>query len=169
MTRLALRLCLVSAFSLALPALAEARGGSVAIVTPAARGRGAARVARRAEQALVAQLRKKGVQVVRLRVRGRKARALQRCLRKSRCAKRKLARLNVEHLIAGQVRRRGRRYLVSLRVVDDSGRTIARERLRTRRSVEPRSLLASFGPARSQQVAATTPQAQVNDSEEPPR
>jgi TolB-like protein len=168
MTRLALRLCLVSAFALALPTLAEARSGSVAVMTPAARGRGAARVARRAEQALVAQLRKKSVQVV--RVRGRRARAMRRCLRKSRCVRRQLSRLNVEHLVVGQVRRRGRRYLVSLRVIDAGGRTVARERLRTRRSVSPRTLLASFGAAsRTQGVASTSPQAQVSDTEEPPR
>ena len=140
---------------------------TVAVVTPASRGRGAARVARGAQAALAKQLRKKGVRVV--TVRGRKARALRRCLRKSRCARRRLQRLDVDHIVAGAVRRRGRRFVVSLRLLDEDGRTVARERLRTRGRVNSRRLLASFGRASSQHAAAAgVPQSQVHDGEDPP-
>lgn len=154
------------------PTVADAAGG-FAVLTPAARGRGAARVARATRQAIERQLRHKGAEVIDLS--SKHARLLKRSMRRRASLRRQARRLGVEHVVVGQVRRRGRRFVIALRVVAaDSHRTVARERLRVRagQSVAPSSLLASFGSAprqtRTVMASAGAPQSQVHDTENPP-
>lgn len=160
------------ALLLAAPSVADASGG-FAVLTPAARGRGAARVAHATRQAIERQLRHKGAEVVDLS--SKQVRLLKRSMRRVASLRRLARRLGVEHVIVGQVRRRGRRFVIALRVVAASSkRTVAREQLRVRagQSVAPSALLASFGraPRRSQPVMASAgvPQSQIYDTENPP-
>lgn len=120
---------LCAALLLTVPETAQAK--RLVVIGPAAAGRGAKSVARLAQRKLVQQAKALGWQV--RRIEGRRAKKALRCIRRGNCARRLARTLRADALLSSSVWRRGRRVRVALRLLDERGRRIAADSLRSRR------------------------------------
>lgn len=173
---------LTIAIAFSLPQLAEAN--NVGFVSKA-RGSGSKRVVNKIRESIADKLVDSQYELK--TIYGRKAKKLNRCLGR-RCFKKQARRNRLKHVISVRVKKRSRRYIVSVSLFSKSGRKLAKKTIRLNRRLRgihraSRVLFAKLGVRSSTKktdaldtsdatmfkpVSIAKAEIQATDSEEPP-